>query len=41
MAIAGLIVSGLWIALFVFLIASGHFDTTSGPTDQTPNGTSA
>lgn len=41
MAIAGLIVSGLWIALFIILIATGHFSTTSGPTDQGPNGTSA
>jgi len=41
MAIAGLILSGLWIALFVFLIATGHVDTTSSPTNQTPNGTSA
>lgn len=42
MAIAGLILSGLWIALFIFLIANGHvIDSTSDPSNQNSNGTSA
>jgi hypothetical protein len=42
MAIAGLILSVLWIGLFVFLIATGHVvDSNSTPPDQGSNGTSA
>ena len=41
MAIAGLILSGLWLALFIALIVTGHVDSSSNPTNQTTNGTSA
>jgi Domain of unknown function (DUF4190) len=44
MAIAGIVLSGLWIALFVLLVTSHHaiFTTdTPQPSTQNPNGTSA
>jgi hypothetical protein len=43
MAIAGIILSGLWIALFVVLATTHHASFTTGnpPTSQNPDGTNA
>jgi len=43
MAIAGIVLSGLWIALIVVLLTTGHaaFTTNSPQQTQNPDGTSA
>lgn len=43
MAIAGIILSGIWIALIALFIATGHgeFTTNNPQQTQVPNGTSA